>query len=84
MPPPPAIRVAKAAKRLTDFIGRYQGETADWPMSITFDNDEYAEAFCKIMNDLQDRIDEVAQSYRAKKSEQTAVQSAEARHSQGE
>jgi ferredoxin-like protein FixX len=45
--------VRHAAIQLADFIGRNSGQTADWPMSIEFDDEQTAAEWCERLNFLR-------------------------------
>lgn len=48
--------LARVTHELIDFMGENSGETADWPMHISFDNTEYLRRFLWLINRVVDHL----------------------------
>lgn len=48
-------RIAETASDLEDWLGRNAGDTADWPVKITSDQ-EGAEKLCSLLTDLHEAL----------------------------
>ncbi len=53
---PELFRIAKAADKLENFIGKNSGHTADFPMSIVCDNDETSQMAADLLTELNDAL----------------------------